>query len=204
MTFPAEYPEYDDDKLFRLSEYLDDGLGEAARSQLERELAQDPGLRAELEALRRLEALARDHTAPVPELDWERFTGQCRQRRMAYESARRRRRVWRVFTPLAAAAVLALSVTTALWTTGRLGHPPAGGGLAAGGERVVIVRITRTELDRVTSAVAWAGVSRDLPDDAEVTVGPVPTGVMLLAATAAEPEAMDLYDRQDDDIETLF
>jgi anti-sigma factor RsiW len=96
---------------FRLSQYLDGLLDEADRAELEAELSADPGLRTELEALRRTDQLVRTWGRQIPAVDPERFVAEAARRRQAYERSRRIVRFYARSGPLAAAAVLALVVT---------------------------------------------------------------------------------------------
>jgi anti-sigma factor RsiW len=100
-----------EDVEFRLSQYLDGGLDDADRAELEAKLSADPQLRTELEALQRADQLVQTWGRQIPAVDAERFVAEAARRRGAYERSRRVVRFYRWSGPLAAAAVLALVVT---------------------------------------------------------------------------------------------
>ena len=184
---------HDDQTLLKLSAYLDGSLDAAARSELERELERDEVLRAELDAFRRVDQLARQHGGSMPAVDWDRFTWQARARREAYERSRGWNRVIRLWRPLAAAAVIAIAVTaTFVW---RGAPAPREAGVIAPADRALaVVTVTRRgAADGSLSGrpVAVVTVSRTLPADAIATVGPVPRGRSLIVAVADSGAVLD-------------
>ncbi len=99
-----------DQQEFLLNQYLDGDLDEVARGEVERQLADDPGLAALSEQLGRTDRLVQDWAGPVPELDWDRFAEEVARRREQAERLRRRRRLFRLFAPLSAAAAILLLI----------------------------------------------------------------------------------------------
>ena len=100
-----------DQQEFLLNQYLDGDLDEVARGEVERQLADDPGLAALAEQLGRTDRLVQDWAGPVPELDWDRFAEEVARRREQAERLRRRRRLFRLFAPLSAAAAILLLIS---------------------------------------------------------------------------------------------
>jgi ferric-dicitrate binding protein FerR (iron transport regulator) len=67
----------------RLHDYVDEALTAAESAEFERELARDPELRAELDAVRALIAAARDLPGHAPSRDlWPNIEGRIRRRRV--------------------------------------------------------------------------------------------------------------------------
>lgn len=154
-----------DDKHFLLSEYLDGSLDAERAKNLEREMAADPELRREFESMRKLSALIqRTGEAESIELDWERFTWENRERREAGDAASRRKLVFRMFVPLAAAAAVLLVFTTTFQQLQPVPDDRVGVG--------ALVTIDRAGSQIQTSAGVEVTVSRELPDDVLVTSGP--------------------------------
>ncbi len=107
-----------------LSAYHDGELRGFARWRLERRLRREPGLRRELELLRRVGSVLREQAgAAAPEADlWDRIAMRLPaadvQRTEALRSARRRRRAWLVGGPLGAAAAAGLAALSIVWGLG--------------------------------------------------------------------------------------
>ncbi len=170
----------DDETLARLSAYLDGALSDEDRAAIERQLAVDTDLAAELAALRRVDALVQASAEPVPEVDWNQFTRDNRTRRQSARPARRP--LLRTLRPVAAAAVVALMATAAVWW--QSGEEDR---TTETTETMVEVRVQRTTLTR---SISTASVSRTLPPDALATTGPAPHGrtlVVTVSAGAAYP-----------------
>jgi anti-sigma factor RsiW len=198
-------PEYDDQLLARLSEYLDGSLSPNDRAALERDLDHDPHLRRELEAVRKVDDVARRNVGPVPDLDWERFTLESRHRREIYELKRRRRRIIRLFTAAAAAAaIISVAVTPSLWFN-RQGSITTTRGHTLGREPLALVSISRTQLPypAADATVTAVKVSRGVSDDSLVTVQPRPVHKALVTAVAAD-SGLDQSPVVEEDVETLF
>ena len=106
----AEQPNFDD-REFLISRYLDGDLPEAQRREVERALRDDPAWADLLESYRRTDTLIRSLRDSGPELDWQRFAREVHRRREAADVRRRRLLWYRVYTPLASAAVIALMCT---------------------------------------------------------------------------------------------
>ena len=148
-----EQPDFDD-REFLISRYLDDDLTAAERRELERSLDDDPALARLLETYHRTDALVRSLRDSGPELDWGRFTWEVRRRREAKAARERRYQLYRLYAPLAAAAVVVL-VCTAYFTFSPARprpipqvivqvHRPPDVLSQAHTERVVVVRPART------------------------------------------------------------
>jgi anti-sigma factor RsiW len=118
-----------EDREFLLSQYLDGQFDDAARSELEAELAASAELRATLEQMLRVEGAVRRWGADVPAVDADRFVAVARGRRETYDRGRRIVRLYRVAGPLAMAAVIGLVVTGYLFI--RTGGPERPGSAAA-------------------------------------------------------------------------
>lgn len=129
-----EQPNFDD-REFLISRYIDGDLSAAQRRELESALEDDPEFTRLLEDYHRTDVLVRSLRETGPELNWDRFVWEVRRRREAAE-ARRRRVLYRLFAPLAAAAAIVL-VCTAYFSTSRESPGP--------GAPVpqVLVRLTR-------------------------------------------------------------
>jgi anti-sigma-K factor RskA len=171
-----------DDRLFWLSEYLDGSLDPAAAAELERELRQDPHLRAELETLRKVDRLVRDHAGPVPELDWDRFLWESRRRRDENERRRAAARFYRIYAPLTAAAAVAIVVTTTFIVRSRL--EPTGPHRQVR-DRPIIALVPPEPSEaglfaEPASARSLVTVSRTPPAESVVVVGPPPPGRRLI------------------------
>ncbi len=96
---------------FLLSQYLDGDLSEADRVDLERRLESDASLSALLEDLRRTDRLVQNWAGAAPELDWSRFQSAISEKRERDDARRRRRLIFRLVTPLSAAAAIAVAAT---------------------------------------------------------------------------------------------
>lgn len=115
-----------------LSAYHDGELRGLARWRMERRLRRDPGLRRELELLRRVGAALREESAAgAPGVDlWDRIAlrlpAEEARRAEALRRSRRRRRAWLVGAPLGAAVAAGLAAFAIL---AGLGGPvgPEGG-----------------------------------------------------------------------------
>lgn len=188
----SDHRPFDDDTLARLSEYLDETLPRDEREALETRLAVDSALAAELAALRQVDNLVRETAPAVPEIDWTRFTRETRMHRESAMTPKRRRLFVRLARPIAAAAVLTLIVSSAIWReTNRNRHQAS---------TAVEVQITRSTL---VSASANASVSRDLPPTALVTSGPAPRGRTLIVTVSFDGED-DARREQWEDAAALF
>lgn len=99
---------------YLLSQYLDGQLSGPDLGELEERLGRDPELTQLLDELGRTDRLVRDQAGPIPELNWERFADQIVVKRQALDAARGRRRMLRIYGPLAAAAALAIVTTLSL------------------------------------------------------------------------------------------
>ena len=147
-----EQPDFDD-REFLISRYLDGDLSEARRREIERALRDDPAWAGLLESYRRTDALIRSLGALRPEWDWERFVWEVRRRREDADARRRRTTWYRVYVPLASAAVIAL-MCTAYFLLPRESPGPSvaivrlsrPAGVAAGlrADRIAAVRLKRT------------------------------------------------------------
>ena len=173
---------------FLLSQYLDGSLEAEAARNLEQRLAEDAELAALLEELRRTDRLVKLSADRVPDLDWERFAQQAAWRREAYDLGQRRRRLVRLFVPLAAAAAIVLMATLyftgpgsqqagpeAFVTLNRGGERPSAADLGPAFAEVSVVRLPAVEVisptarPRTTAAVAVAGSARDATRYEETT-----------------------------------
>jgi len=173
---------------FLLGQYLDGDLDTAAAQDMERRLANDPALAAQLEQLRRIDGLVRDWAGPPPELDWDRFTAQAARRRAADQAWWRRSRRLRLYAPLSAAAVLVLAVT--LYFTA--GHRQTSDAPADG---YVFVSVQRADAWRhaadLGKTVAQVSFSRtpppDTPASSAALVHPASTAALAVAAAGVGP-----------------
>lgn len=189
MDLPRDRQE---EREFRLSQYLDGVLDEAERAELEAELTTDPRLRTELEALRRTDQLVRTWASQIPAVDPERFIAEAARRRRAYEQSRRIVQFYRRSGPLAAAAVLALVVTG--YVVVRRVTPPQ----TFPASPVVIVQVGPRTVgaasDREGQIVAEVSFSRGRPD--ERMPAHRDTGSTLLVAASGDGlrDSVTLYD----------
>ena len=192
---------FDDDVLLRLSEYLDGTLDEATRARVEAELAGDPALRAELEALRSVDEAVQDAAKAVPDVDWERFGWEFTQRREAFEERRSAGRIFRILVPLAAAAAVIFAVSATLFYD------------FGGSSSVVVVQRQSGPVAEVdgpkeltvmrSETRVSVSVDRTPPPDVMATVGPAPRGRMVFVAVGPAVGEADEAAYADDS-EALF
>ena len=130
-----EQPNYDD-REFLISRYIDGDLDQSARREFEAALSDDPKLARMLEAYRRTDRFIRSAGHSGPELDWERFAQETRARCARVGARKRRPLIHRLYTPLAAAATIALACTAYLMVSRESTGP-------ATAPRVVLVQLTR-------------------------------------------------------------
>ena len=116
-----------EDREFQLSRYLDGDLPDEDRALLESELKRDPALRETLEQMRRVDQLTRDWGQQVPSVNTEAFVTQVRRQRETFDGSRRVVRIYRLFAPMAAAAVIALLIGGYLLVQMRAPARPEGG-----------------------------------------------------------------------------
>ncbi|MCK4660378.1 MAG: hypothetical protein KAV82_12720 [Phycisphaerae bacterium] len=146
-----EQPNYDD-REFMVSRYMDGDLTVAERRQFEVALRDDPELADLLESYRQAEGLILSLRESGPELDWQRFTWEAGRRRKLRVARKSRWVSYRLYAPLAAAAVIALVCTAHVMFFREGGQPmmpapqamvqvnrPAGSAASATGEAVVVV-----------------------------------------------------------------
>jgi anti-sigma factor RsiW len=173
---------------FLLSQYLDGNLDAEGTRNLEKRLAEDAELAALLDGLRQTDRLVKLSAGPVPNLDWERFARQAAWRREAYDLMQRRRRLVRLFVPLAAAAAIVFMATlyftgpdgqqagpTSVVTINRGDQRPGAANLGPAFAEVSVVRLPALEVvsptaqPRTTAAVAAVGSDRDTTSYEETT-----------------------------------
>ena len=204
---------FSDETLARLSEYLDGTLSSEDRRAVERDLETDAALRLELEALRRVDSLIQQHHAALPELDWDRFSMEARERREAVslrstqsdQSSRSRRLIFRLYAPLAAAAVLAFAITAGLlMRTATTTDSHTLTAQPSTTQSVVVVTLERAggESFSTEHSVAIVEVSRVVPPDALATAGPAPRGRSIVVAVMVEN--INEQSRLDVDEDALF
>jgi len=174
---------------FLLSQYLDGDLDEQARVELEARLRADVHLAALLEDLRRTDALVRSTAGPVPDLDWERFAGQVSTACRRADALGRRRRVLRLWAPLAAAAALAMAVTLHL-AMPRTDRP---GGDSS---RIAVVSVGRADLWQVAPdrAEPYTRVSFDRSQPSIQDPRRIPGTTVAIAVVGAGPTPTDTPD----------
>lgn len=120
----------DDDLLMALA---DGELDEVTRARVERAVAEDPALKARLDAQQRLRARLAAHYAPTVEEEVpERFRAMLETNVIAFAPARRARPMWQNFAALAATLLLGLALGRTLTAPGPIGVD--GGTLVAQGE----------------------------------------------------------------------
>lgn len=178
-------PQPHDDRLARLSDYLDGALPPAERAAFEAALAEDAELQRELADYRRLDALVKASRRELPAVDWTAFAAAARRRREADARSRHTRRLYfRLYAPLAAAAALAFVVTVALFYQER---PGASSEVSSAGQPTMLVQLMRPEPPAAAEVVV--SVSHTPPPNAEATVGPAPRGRTLVIAGGIAPPA---------------
>jgi len=170
---------------FLLSQYLDGTLAGEDRRLLEQQLHEDAGLAAELAGLRAADRRLRTAVGPVPELDWEQFTRQVAARCRAADSARWRSRLLRVYAPLAAAAALAVAVTSYFFAD--RGGPSA----APKGLRLAMVTVERADAwrDAPDLGAAVASVSFNRTQAVVENVTQAPSDGLIVASAGLGPPA---------------
>ncbi|MCP4248674.1 MAG: hypothetical protein GY778_16640 [bacterium] len=167
---------------FLLSQYLDGDLDEESRRRLEDRLQTDAALADALERLRQVDRLVRESAGPVPELDWERFAAQAAMRREGLPEWGRRRRILRLYTPLAAAATIVLASTLYLTMGRSASDAPLGPSFAS-------VSISRADAWQGDPAVgeALAEVSFGRTGQALGAMQQANGGILVAAAGAGPP-----------------
>ncbi|MCH7813804.1 MAG: hypothetical protein IID40_07265 [Planctomycetes bacterium] len=175
-------PDPSEQQEFLLSQYLDGQLDDDARRRVEGRLRTDADLADSLEQLRQIDRLVRESAGPAPELDWERFTAQAAMRREAEADWRRRRRILRLYAPLAAAALVVLACTLYLTMGRSVSHEPLGPSFAS-------VSIARADAWQDDPAVgeALAEVSFSRTGRALGAVQRASGGILVAAAGAGPP-----------------
>jgi len=155
----------------------------------------DAALRREWDAYRKLDALIRESAEPVPEIDWDGFTGTVH--RKCAESLKRRRRLLSLtwLRPLAAAAAVALMLTGGYIAYLAVG-PTTGTAQAW-----LSVPAARRQSDAAAKQVQ-VDVSHGLPEDEIATVPRRSTSRVLVVSlstntTAPEPAS-------EEDLASLF
>ncbi len=190
-----------DEKLMRLSEYLDGTLDPQAAAELERELAADESLAAELEELKAVDQLVRDHGKQVPELDWERFTWQARLKREAEPGGQVSRIALRHWRPLAAAASIAILITSGIFFSAA-----NNGAGKITGTPLALVTLQRPAMELSTQSapsLAIVEVSTDVPANLQATVKPPPVGkTIIVSVGVGDVSIANGY--EDEDIEAIF
>lgn len=97
---------------FLISRYLDETVDGAERRGLESRLSGDESLALLLAQHRAVEDMVRIWGRAVPDVDWAAFEAGFRRKRVrADRLARRPRRLWPLFAPLAAAAAAVVAFT---------------------------------------------------------------------------------------------
>ncbi|MFH0982306.1 MAG: hypothetical protein V2A79_12305 [Planctomycetota bacterium] len=169
------------DREFLVSRYLDGDLTDAERREMENALHADPALARLLEAYRRTEALLRAQRDRGPELDWERFASEIR-RRCAVEGTKPRWSVfYRLYAPLATAAVIALVCTVYFMARQKPEGPP-------GPAPTVMVRLTRpAEPEKLTPGERVVAVRMDRTPPTRPSTAPLTAGAYVIAAAGAKP-----------------
>jgi len=109
----------DEHDEFLLNRFLDGDLPDDEVAALNDRLAREPGLRATLDALTRIDALLADRRSQEPGVDWSRFRADVMDQVTARAASPvrivRLPRWVRVAAPLAVAASLALVITLRQW-----------------------------------------------------------------------------------------
>lgn len=177
-------PDRPDEWLARLSDHLDGGIPVDEQAEFEAALAADPALRAEFDALVRVDQLVRASATPPPDLDWDAFTRDARAQREAAKAVpAQRRRPWR--TAWAVAAAVALLVTAGLlWN--------AWPGADTAETSVAIVTLSRARVAPDAESVATASIVREPQTaGAALRMGPPVAPRTLIVAVASRPQRND-------------
>lgn len=99
-------------KEYLVSQYLDGMLDQPQRREFERQLDTDPDLARLLQQYRALGVLLKESAGEVPELDWSGFQAEAGHRRESVQTRLPRMpAIFKLFTPLAAAAAIAITFT---------------------------------------------------------------------------------------------
>ncbi len=153
-----------DDTIRQLSEYVDGTLDPKAAVELMQRVATDRALQKELEALRAADALIKTHQEEMPEIDWDSFSNSVRKRiekSAKNQKPRSRNLIFRVWRPLAAAAVLAMSFTAFLMVERNPNTPPPI--LSNATVNVSVDRPMQAAGSQASPGRVVASVSRDRP-----------------------------------------
>lgn len=134
----------------RLHDYLDGELDASAREAFEQELAADPALKAQLEALRSLRSELEALPAPQPTAEFgDQVMAQLRRMGQAKQAEQPRRSFWDLFrvslrVPAWAAVLLVLGLGVAFWAAtrrpvGQTVQPPLASGSGSGSGTSIVV-----------------------------------------------------------------
>lgn len=177
-------PDRPDDLLARLSDHLDCERPADEQAEFEAALAADPALRAEFDALVRVDRLVRASATPPPELDWDAFTRDARAQREATKAVpAQRRRPWRRAWAVAAAVAM-LATAGLLWN--------AWPGADSAETSVATVTLSRVRVTPNSESVATASVVRGPQTaSAAMRMGPPVAPRTLIVAVASRPQRND-------------
>lgn len=158
-----------------VSEYVDGLLSDSEREAFERRLEGEPELGRVLQQYRRIDALVGDWGRGEPELDWDRFEAQVRQRRRALDAPRRGRAVlFKFLVPMSAAAGILLAVS--VWRS----ISPIDQSRTEVFERIASVVVSRPMAAESASRESFVSYGYD-PGDEEEDVGEPPRRRPMIA-----------------------
>ncbi|GJM26025.1 MAG: hypothetical protein DHS20C16_24400 [Phycisphaerae bacterium] len=174
----ADSNQPNDDILRQLSEYVDGTLDPKAAIELMQKVAVDLSLQKELAALRAADELIKSNQDEIPEIDWESFSNSVRKRIGKRDrSDNHSRKIFRFqkWQPLAAAAVVAISVTAFLLVQKPESTPQSllsGANVDSGKVSISVARPHHDASNSTAMAGVVATVSRTRPSGAAIYEGP--------------------------------